>query len=440
MDADPDGYNRPPMDDEDFEDEDGDDEGQEEPYIDDGAYGDEEEHYFRIDDEAVGESGDDYTEDEHYYSSEGDHSPPYPFDEVVDIESSDANARSSEQNQAASAENNTVPVASGNRRKRNSGSHSRRSARRTHRDSNPSGARDENGGESMDHEPSNPNAAAQSNANSGANAENAQNRTDNGNNEVVETAIRSNEAEGARQSTGETQISSRRADDTSSNRSHPRVLSSFRGLFNETPNPARQSQTSGRQTFTTQSPSIGWAVQRVRQQNDENESTASNDHERPNTTAAAERATNATENNNPTDTTTSSSRQSKLKPRSSSTESDVFQTKIQLAASFTVLLKTIDELLIRLVHYDNYYTRLPTGIEEFLAIEDSQLIANRFQKVISERVAPTWNWFTRIMDQLEIMLRYGSAFLKSPMGSEFSPDAMLSSSSLANSRSEKTIA
>ncbi|KAI6173317.1 E3 ubiquitin-protein ligase UBR5 [Aphelenchoides besseyi] len=429
MDADPDGYNRPPIDDEDFEDEDGDDEGQEEPYIDDGAYGDEEEHYFRIDDEVVGESGDDYTEDEHYYSSEGDHSPPYPFDEVVDIESSDANARSAEQNQAAGAENNAVPVASGNRRKRNSGSHSRRSTRRSHRDSNPSGARDENGGESMDHEPSNPNAATQSNANSGANAENVQNRTDNGNVEATETATRSNEPEVARQSTGETQIASRRAEDASSNRSHPRVLSSFRGLFNETPNPTRQSQTSGRQTFTTQckrmreyvhsdsnlAPSIGWAVQRVRQQNDENESTASNDHERANTTAAAERATNAAENNNPTDTTTSSSRQSKLKPRSSSTESDVFQTKIQLSASFAVLLKTIDELLIRLVHYDKYYTRLPTGIEEFLAIEDSQLIANRFQKVIIERVAPTWNWFTRIMDQLEIMLRYGSAFLKSPM-------------------------
>lgn len=57
--------------------------------------------------------------------------------------------------------------------------------------------------------------------------------------------------------------------------------------------------------------------------------------------------------------------------------------------------------------------------------------------MINERVTITWSWFAKIMDKLEVMLRFGNALLKSPVGSEISPDVVQSAASLNQSRKRK---
>lgn len=59
------------------------------------------------------------------------------------------------------------------------------------------------------------------------------------------------------------------------------------------------------------------------------------------------------------------------------------------------------------------------------------------QDAVNERTAITWSWFAKIMDKLEVMLRFGNALLKSPVGSEISPDVVQSAASLNQSRKRK---
>jgi hypothetical protein len=88
----------------------------------------------------------------------------------------------------------------------------------------------------------------------------------------------------------------------------------------------------------------------------------------------------AAENNNAEGTTLStSSRHTKSKHHYGSNENDVFQTKIQLAASFSLMLKLIDELLLRLIEHESYSKQSYAGITQLLELDAIDKVAANFK-------------------------------------------------------------
>lgn len=147
-------------------------------------------------------------------------------------------------------------------------------------------------------------------------------------------------------------------------------MSNFRSLFiGESSSPGRNiTQTS----YATQSPSIGWAVSRVRQQNDESAANSSN-------SLTDRNAVLADNNNAETSAIGINSRHIKTKHHYNSNENDVFQTKIQLAATFALLTKMMDELLLRLIQHEQYAKQSHVGIIQLLELRSIAQIASNFK-------------------------------------------------------------
>jgi hypothetical protein len=169
-----------------------------------------------------------------------------------------------------------------------------------------------------------------------------------------------------------------RNEESTSSRSQPRTISTFRTLFTtESSSPSRVSQPpTGQTSYTTQSPSIGWAVRRVRQQTENGDSVIGTSS----VTTNADRNPASTENNNAESAVIgSSSRHLKSRHNYNSTENDVFQTKIQLAATFTLLIKMVDELLLRLIQHEQYAKQSHTSIPQLLELGQISVLATNFK-------------------------------------------------------------
>lgn len=301
-----------------------------------------ERHYFSINEEdVVDESADEYSDDEEDQHYESGDSPMYdpndhPFDEIVQQQSG----------------------GHGHRRK-----HRRHRRSTTNQSDHPA-----NPEEQMDQDDTSTNAGGQSDQARSTNAE----QGSTGNQDAVSSG-------------NDNPISGNQNDEENSNR--PRTISTFRNLFNgEASSPSRSNQPPN-QNYTTQclfsdhaispsqtisAPSIGWAVRRVRP----NDASATDPAV---TSTAGERNPITTENNN-AEGTEVNSRHPKPKQYNSS-ENDVFQTKIQLGASFSLILKTIDELLLRLIQHDQYSKQTYPGINQMLELDGVDEIAKNFKVI-----------------------------------------------------------
>lgn len=152
-------------------------------------------------------------------------------------------------------------------------------------------------------------------------------------------------------------------------------MANFRSLFiGESSSPNRSTTQTGQTSYTTQSPSIGWAVSRVRQQNDESAANSAN--------SLTDRNPTLPDNNNAESSGIAvNSRHIKTKHHYNSNENDVFQTKIQLAATFALLTKMMDELLLRLIQHEQYAKQSHTGISHLLELRSIAQIASNFKVI-----------------------------------------------------------
>ncbi|CAD5234617.1 unnamed protein product [Bursaphelenchus xylophilus] len=360
---------------------------------------DEEEEEDRMDDDIVDESGDEYSDEDHYdYSSEGEHSVYQDqYEEVVDIDGSNAGEAS-------------VVNAQPRRERRKS----RRGGRRGRNET-------ANSAESNDQPVNAPPADEPMDAIVEASHEDV----------VVEPAVESQDISSS--GTAQSTVQPGEADSSTNLRFGSQPAAGFRPVYNAG---ASSRRLTGRQLFTTQSPSVGWAVRRVRQQNDGNESTVSVDNDG---NAGTHERVAVADNNNAVESSAASTSRVAVKKAplaAAHADADIYQTKLQLSACFALLVKVLDDLTLRLLEYDHYKKQNYSGIEALLDLNAGELF-NRFKKLINHRLDLTWTWFQKIMDRMEAMLRFGNALLKSPAYADLSFEQSPSRLSKREKRREK---
>ncbi|CAD5229165.1 unnamed protein product [Bursaphelenchus okinawaensis] len=379
-----------PEDDPSMDEEEGEDEEEEEERFVEG----EDAEFYRMEDEIVDESGEEYSDEDHYdYSSEGEHSIfQEPYDEVVDIDGSSAG----EVNQANAAI----------RRERRKAA--RRAARRgrnetANSEGNAAGA--QRAAESMD-------IIAEGSHDEEVNVE-----------PVVES-----------QSSNAVSNAQPDSQSTATEPSDNGALVSFRPIYNADSSSRR---LTGRQLFTTQSPSVGWAVRRVRQQNVDSSATPSTTVPDTSSAATHDRTATNTDNNNATESSTLATPRAapKKSPAATTSDVDIYQTKLQLSACFALVVKVIDELMLRLLEYKQYQKQSFSGINGFLDL-NSDVLFSQLKDLVNDRLELTWTWFQKIMDRIEAMLRFGNALLKSPAYADISFDSSSSKSSKKEKKKE----